>query len=212
MTKKVNSKSDVIIAAPNIQTADIKIVGNAPYVQHKFSAKARKQMLDAQIAGPRGKARTKKEPRDIEADYKGAMHLTSDGKHGIPAPAFRSAMISACRVAGYQMTRAKLAVFVEADDFDQDDGTPLVYLKGKPELHQGSVRLAKGVASIAIRPMWRKWSATVRVKFDGDMFSLTDIINLLSRAGMQVGIGEGRPDSKASHGMGWGTFDVLETT
>ena len=54
------------------------------------------------------------------------------------------------------------------------------------------------------------WSATVRVKFDADMFSLSDVINLFMRAGQQVGIGEGRPDSKKSHGMGWGTFHVTE--
>jgi len=32
---------------------------------------------------------------------------------------------------------------------------------------------------------------------------------LLARVGMQVGIGEGRPDSKNSAGMGWGLFEVV---
>lgn len=34
------------------------------------------------------------------------------------------------------------------------------------------------------------------------------MVNLLSRAGLQVGIGEGRPDSKKSAGMGYGLFTV----
>jgi len=34
------------------------------------------------------------------------------------------------------------------------------------------------------------------------------VTNLLSRVGMQVGIGEGRPFSKNSAGMGWGTFEL----
>ena len=54
----------------------------------------------------------------------------------------------------------------------------------------------------------RKWSATVQVSFDGDQFTVAYVYNLLARAGMQVGIGEGRPDSKKSNGMGWGTFEV----
>jgi len=57
--------------------------------------------------------------------------------------------------------------------------------------------------------MWREgWEAVVHITFDADMLTATDVANLLSRAGMQVGIGEGRPDSKSSCGMGWGTFAV----
>jgi len=33
-------------------------------------------------------------------------------------------------------------------------------------------------------------------------------MNLLHRAGLQVGIMEGRPDSKDSCGCGWGTFKI----
>jgi ribosomal protein S17 len=41
-----------------------------------------------------------------------------------------------------------------------------------------------------------------------DQFKVQDVANLLSRVGEQVGICEGRPDSKNSAGMGWGTFQV----
>jgi hypothetical protein len=56
--------------------------------------------------------------------------------------------------------------------------------------------------------MWKQWKMTVRVRYDADMFSHNDIINLMMRVGQQVGIGEGRPDSKNSAGMGWGLFDI----
>ena len=206
----LDKTKNLVIAAPNIQTAIFKLKGTAPYVQHKFSTKARKKMLDAQTGGAQAKNRKTKEPRNIEEDYHGAMHLTAKGKHGIPAPAFRSAMISACRVAGFQMTKAKLSVFVEADDFDSDDGTPLVFIKGKPEMHQALVRLDSGVCSVAIRPMWRTWECSLKVKFDADQFLIEDVANLLMSEGLQVGVGEGRPDSKKSHGMGWGTFEIEE--
>jgi hypothetical protein len=34
----------------------------------------------------------------------------------------------------------------------------------------------------------------------------------IARVGQQVGICEGRPDSKNSAGMGWGLFDIEKTT
>jgi hypothetical protein len=35
-------------------------------------------------------------------------------------------------------------------------------------------------------------------------------MNLFLRAGLQVGIGEGRPNSPNSFGLGWGRFEVKE--
>lgn len=205
----MGKETQVIIAAPKITTVVIGIIGTAPYVQHKFSQKARNQMLQKQIAGLAGKGKKQREGRDIEQDYKDAMHLDSKGRHGIPAPAFRSAMISACRLVGFQMTKAKLSVFVTPDCFDADDGTPLVLIEGTPRLHEGYVRLETGVASVSLRPMWESWTANVRVSFDEDQFTVTDVYNLMARAGLQVGVGEGRPDSKKSNGMGWGTFAIV---
>jgi hypothetical protein len=69
-----------------------------------------------------------------------------------------------------------------------------------------AVRNATGVADIRVRPMWREWGANVRVKYDADQFTIQDVTNLMQRVGMQVGIGEGRPDSRDSAGLGWGTF------
>ena len=130
---------------------------------------------------------------------------------GIPAPAFRNAMIDACRLVGFKMTYAKLSIFVRADGFDVDDGTPLVRIrKGEPEKHEAFVRLASGVTTVVHRPMWREWELQVRVRWDADQFSVTDVSNLLQRAGQQVGIGEGRYSSPQSNGLGWGVFGVAE--
>lgn len=198
------------ITAPDIRTAEFRIIGTAPYVQLKFAEKAINMMKAKMEAGSQAKKGAKREARDFESDYRQALHRTSDGRYGIPANAFRNAMISACRIVGFQMTKAKLAVFVEADDIDDTEGTPLVYIEGEPEMVVHHVRNATGVADLRVRGMWREWSATLRVKFDHDMFSVQDIANLLARVGMQVGIGEGRPDGKQSAGMGWGTFRIAE--
>ena len=154
-------------------------------------------------------SKSRAEPaRDCEEDMGNAMHISEDGWQGIPAGAFRNAMISACRLVGFKMTLAKLSVFVMADGFDRVDGIPLVRFEGTPERHEMAARVGIDGTDIRIRPMWRHWTATVNVRFDADQFTTTDIANLMQRVGMQVGIGEGRPDSRSSAGLGWGVFEL----
>lgn len=198
----------VVIERPNFEVAAMTIVGISPYVQNKFSEKARKQIEEKQRAGSQSRKGVKREARDFEGGYEMAKHVSREGWLGIPAPAFRNAMISACRVVGFKMTMAKLSVFVEPDGFDKDDGTPLVRIIGEPRAHEALVRNQTGVVDIRWRPMWEEWSAVVRVRWDAAQFSAQDVINLMARAGMQVGVGEGRPDSKSSNGMGWGLWEV----
>lgn len=201
------TSSVVQIKAPNIQTATFRIIGTAPLVQAKFSQKAKEMMMATQAAGSQAKSKKVREAKDFDAVCDGSVHYSRDGWVGIPAGAFRAAMISACRLVGFKMTLAKLSLFIEADGFDRDEGTPLVKLIAKKyrrvDLH---VRNATGVIDIRSRPMWDEWEADVKVRYDADQFSLTDVSNLMARVGTQVGLCEGRPDSKSSAGMGWGTF------
>lgn len=209
MTSKKADIQTLTIQPPEFQvlTVGIRNDPTSPYVQNAFSAKARAKMEATQRAGSTSKKNTAREARDFEADYEAAMHRSLDGWHGIPAPAFRNALISACRTAGFTMTRAKLSVFIEADGTDASDGGPLVKIaSGEPEVHQGAVRNASGVTDLRWRPMWRQWSALLRVRYDSGQFTPEDLLNLIIRAGSQVGIGEGRPDSRSSNGLGWGMF------
>jgi len=201
------SSSVVQIKAPNIQTVQFRIIGTAPLVQAKFSQKAKEQMMAQQAAGSQARSKKQRAAKDFDAVCDGSVHYSQEGWVGIPAGAFRAAMISACRLVGFKMTLAKLSLFVVADGFDRDEGTPLVRLIAdkyrRVDLH---VRNATGVIDIRSRPMWDKWQADVRIRYDADQFSVSDVSNLLARVGEQVGLCEGRPDSKSSAGMGWGTF------
>jgi hypothetical protein len=201
-------KVALTIKAPKFQVVVFDIRGTAPLVQHKFSQKAINQIIATQQAGSQAKGKKTREPKDFEAVYEGAKHIAREGWCGVPAGSFRNAMISACRTVGYKMTHAKLAAFVLADGFDKDDGTPLIRINGEPHKHTGYARNDNGAVDIRVRPMWDEWTMQVKVRFDADMFSVEDVTNLMMRVGMQVGIGEGRPDSKNSAGMGWGTFSI----
>lgn len=198
----------VTIAAPKIETAEFRIIGNAPYVQNKFSAKAGAAMRAKQAEGDSAKNKRKREAKDFDALYLESRHVSADGWFGIPASAFRAALISACRMVKFPMTLAKLSIFVVADGYDAD--TPLVRItKGDPSKVEHFVRNDSGVSDIRVRSMWSPgWEAVVRIRYSADQFRLEDVTALMHRVGMFVGVGEGRPDSKDSAGMGWGTFDL----
>lgn len=206
----MTDKQSIQIAAPRLRVAEFSIIGTAPYVQLRFSEKAMNAMSDKMKAGGQAKGKKVREKRDFNDDFIAAQHVSTEGWRGIPAGAFRNGMISACRLVGFKMTLAKLSVFVMADGFDKVDGVPLVRIEGEPEPNTMAVRNATGVADLRCRPMWRDWSCKLRVQYDEDQFSLTDVSNLLSRVGQQVGIGEGRPDSRMSAGLGWGLFRLSE--
>jgi len=203
------------IPPPNMPTATFALRSTTPLVQNRFGAKAIQQMKDDQeLGGAEKKKRGKKihDPKDFDECYRDAMHVSTDGWHGIPAPAFRTAMVTACKTVGFVMELAKLSVFIEADGVGTD-GTPLVRItKGKPVMDISPVRLGNGPAAktdLRARPMFNAWEAKVKIRWDADQLTLADIANLLSRVGLQVGLGEGRPASKNSAGLGYGLFDVV---
>ncbi len=205
-TKKTET---IVIKAPNFKKLEFTITGTAPLMQAKFSAKVQQAMMDKMAKGSTENSKKKREPRDFDADFRGAMHISDDGWVGIPAAAFRNACIDVCRMVGFKMTHAKTSIFIEEDGFDKTDGAPLVKLDAKaPERLELPTRNANGSCDIRIRPMWRAWSIKLRVRYDADQFTASDMANLLDRAGTQIGIGEGRPYSRSSNGMGFGTFTI----
>ncbi|KKN80821.1 hypothetical protein LCGC14_0326270 [marine sediment metagenome] len=209
--KSAESKTEALqITAPNLRVAEFLIEGTSPYVQNRFPNKALAEMRAKQEAGSTATKGAKRKPKNFKECYENAMHKAEDGGwHGLPAPGLRAAMISACKLCGFAMTRGKLALVIQADGYGSD-GTPLVKItKGKPKYSELPVRNATGVVDIRARPMWSPgWQAKVRVEYDADQFTAEDVGNLLLRVGLQVGIGEGRNDSKKSTGLGWGFFKI----
>jgi hypothetical protein len=207
MSKK-QIEENVQISAPKIASIAFNIVGTAPYIQLRFSEKAINAMREKHEAGTLANKKKAKAARDFHEDFLQSQHMSDDDVpwNGIPAAAFRNAMISACRLVGFKMTLAKLSVFILPDGFDKVDGVPLIKIEGKPESHIMHARNATGVCDLRVRSKFWPWKSSIHIQYDADQFSVSDIANLITRVGVQVGIGEGRPDSKASAGMGWGTF------
>jgi hypothetical protein len=203
------TETKVTITPPKMATARVKITGTAPYLQNRFSSENRDKMLATQKEGSAAKkTRKAKAPKDFEKVYRGSMHISKEGWPGIPATALRNAMIDACRLTEMDMVRAKMCIFIVAQGLDAENLEPLIKIEGEPRMHIERVKVGMASTDLAARAIFEKWSAKFEIEWDDDVFKAQDIVNLLARAGWQVGIGAGRPLSKMSGGTGKGTFKV----
>lgn len=131
-----------------------------------------------------------------------------EGGFGIPAVAFRSALIYGCR--GFKMGKVGAASVVAAavthvDEFclllDPDTCKPLK----KYEID--SRRCVIGNASIIrSRPKFPKWACKLIFEIDVDQINPSVVLTHLNEGGMKAGVGDYRPQK-----MGWfGKFTAKE--
>ena len=205
----LSTQENCVISPPKFATTDFYVEGIAPLVIERFSKKA--ELMAKMAEGKSAGNRKVRDARDYEKEAEAARYRSGDGWEGMNAAAFRCAMISACRLVGFKMTLAKLSTFIEADGYDEQDGIPLVRVYGESKTYTAHTRNATGVIDIRSRPMYREWACKLRIRYDMDQFKTVDVLNLVSRCGLQVGIGAGRPDSKSSAGCGFGLFQVVQT-
>ena len=201
----------VSIKPPNFGVAEFGITGVSPLVIHRFSAKTKEEMKQKMETGKAAASKKNREAKSTDELFEEARYVSAEGWDGIHAGAFRAALISACRLVGYKMTLAKLSIFIEPDGYDaKEPQIPLVRIYGKAVKQEDMARVETGQPYVTVRAAYHDWRAKLRIRWDADQFTLPDLTNLLARAGLQVGIGEGRPDSKNSAGMGWGLFRIEE--
>lgn len=191
------------IPKPDIQMIEIPIVGDGRLVVHRWSQKAIRQMEEKRA----GKARKKKDPLDPEAEYQATIYRLLDGRCGVPATAFKKAAVDACRFAeGVTMIMARGVLFVLPDGVD-DEGMDLVAIEGEPQMRRDVTRISMGTADLRYRAEFREWRTIIRVRYNRNVISAEQIVNLFALAGMHVGIGEGRPGAPRNT-MDWGRFHV----
>jgi hypothetical protein len=203
----------ITLSPPRFGMATFHAIGTVKLVIHRFSPETLAS-LDEKKANKKTAAKSGKsedEPKKISRDvqYKRARYVSTEGWDGMSTRAWRAAMISLCRITGYAMTHARLCVFALPDGHTAPpESEDLVHIHGKPEMHVCMARVSNGNPYNCVRAAYWPWEAKVRLRWDLDQFSLEDITNLFARVGAQGGVGEGRPDSKKSAGMGWGLFDL----
>lgn len=185
----VTSKVVIEIPAVKISVMPITLVGDSPLISHRWSDKAKQMMLDKQM----GKAVQKKAPKDPEQEYLDSLYVHPDGGYGFPSVAFKAAAVSACRsVEGIKMTEARAAFHVPGE---------LVKIDGEPKMREDMVRIGMGTADIRYRGEFDPWRATLFVRYNENVLTPSQIVNLFNVAGFGVGIGEWRPEKDGSYGM-----------
>lgn len=200
------AKAALTVSVPHFQVLHLKLVGTAPLVVNRFSA--REEITLKQEEGSTAASKKVRAPKDFDARCKAALHIDRKGGWcGFPAAAFRAGAVRASSAAGVKMTMAKMAFFVLADGLSQD-GAPLVRINGEWHRFDAHARNDNGSVDIRARPMFDEWTINLRVEFDADLLKAQDVVHLMMRLGRQVGLGDGRPFSRESTGMGWGTFNV----
>jgi len=191
-TKKKPVSAGQVIELPklNLVTIKLKLVGDSPLISHRWSEKAKKEILDKQMK----KAKQKKEAKSPERDFKSSLYPMPDGKgYGFPAIAFKSAAVNACsHIDGVTKVEARGAFHISGE---------LVKINGKPEPREDMVRVGMGAADIRYRGEFKDWSCEMMIRYNSNVISSEQIANLFNTAGFAIGIGEWRPQKNGMFGM-----------
>jgi hypothetical protein len=188
----------------------IPIVGLTPVIPHQWAEKAKRMMRQNQAAGDVRRTKPKREPKIMEEEAEAAMYRLPDGRPGMPATAFKGAMVAACRFFnGIPMTEGRLMIFIRGEGPDQ-----LVPLSGTEKVREDMPRNATGVVDLRYRTALlagvegiEPWRADVTIVYPPALITASAILALLDAAG-RVGIGDWRPGSPKSNTGTFGTFRV----
>lgn len=200
------AKAKVVIETIEVETLKtgvmkVWIKGTTPLIFNRLAAKAMHELLF-----PRGKKTDadKKQTlkHDVMAEYRNSMD-TRSGKGPtrvlVPAPAIKGAMATAAlETKGTNKTQIGRLVTVEGYTVD-------VY--GVPQLSMMPVRSAdqNKTPDIRTRAVIPEWCIPVTINFVRPQLNEKTVMQLLSNAGIIVGIGDFRPEKGKGN---FGQFEV----
>lgn len=185
----VKKSTAIQLPQMQIQHMEITLEGDSPLICHRWSEKAKKEILDKQMK----KAKQAKEAKDPERDFRESLYEHPEGGYGFPVVAFKAAAVDACSyVDGITKVAARGAFHVQEE---------LARLDGEPSMREDMVRVGMGTADIRYRGEFKKWSTKLLIRFNSAVLSAEQIVNLFNIAGFAVGVGEWRPQKNGSYGM-----------
>lgn len=173
----------------------VPVVGTSPLLMHRFSEKAKRQMLD----NMQGR-KTPKEPKNPEAEYQSAMYRLPDGGYGMPVLAFKAATVGGARFyAQVTMTALKQFLFFRGEL--GVDGEMLTRIEGEPRMREDVIRVGRGGTDLRYRPEFFPWRAVLDVTYVTSALTRSSVLSLIDAGGMGVGIGDWRPERDGTSGM-----------
>jgi len=199
--KAVSHETRIELPQLKIQTMTLTLVGDSGLISHRWSEKAKKEMLDKQMK----KAKAAKEAKDPWRDYVDSLYWLSSkpakvtpedirkARFGFPSIAFKTAAVDACsHVADITKVEARGAFHIVGD---------MVEIDGKPTMREDMVRIGMGTADLRYRGEFKDWRAIIEVRYNVNVLSPEQIVNLFNTSGFAIGVGEWRPQKDGSFGM-----------
>lgn len=172
----------------------VPIIGTSPLVVHRFSEKAKRQMLD----NMQGR-KSPKESKDPHAEYDAAFYRLPGGGYGFPVTAFKQATVGGARFySGVTMTALKQSIFFRG--VPGTDGISLVAINGEPHMREDVVRVGRDGTDLRYRPEFREWSAPLTVVYIRSTLTRDSVLSLIDAGGLGVGVGEWRPERDGDFG------------
>lgn len=219
-------KSKVVEIKPiEVVETTVRIHGDTPLIMHAWSAKAKKEMLDAQQGKKKGKQKDPKNPvfdfvesiywldekppitndmsvEDSEIAFAEFMQ-NNNPRFGFPATAFKQAAISSAYRMGWSKDKASIrgAFYIQGDE----NGMVEIH-SDVPTMREDMVRIGAGVADLRYRGEFRNWYADLNLSYNvNGSYGLSTILNMINAGGYVCGVGEWRPERDGTYGM----FHVL---
>ena len=176
------------------ETLRVPILGTTPLIVHRFSEKAKRQMLDAMQG--------RKNPKSIknpEEEYEAAFYKFKDGGYGLPITAFKQATVGGARFySGVTMRELKQYIFFRGEV--GVDGQSLARINGQPRMREDVVRVGRGGTDLRYRPEFVEWRTDLLVTYVTSSLTKQSVLSLIDAGGMGVGVGEWRPERDGDFG------------
>jgi hypothetical protein len=171
-----------------LERVEIALYGVSPIISHKWSHKAKEQMLAKQMK----KATAGKQAKDPQQDFEESIYLCADGLPGFPSVAFKAAAVDAAMAMDFKKTNLRQSFHIE--------GEMVALLGDDPTPREDMVRVGMGTADIRYRAQFQQWAVVLPVTINTGMLSVEQLVNLFDAAGFGIGVGEWRPQKDGQYG------------
>ena len=187
--------ASIVIDQIAAETISVPSVGTTPLIVHRFSEKAKRQMLD----NMQGR-KSPKEAKDPQAEYEACFYRLKDERFGFPSVGFKLATVGGARFYGSNvtMTSLKQSMFFRGEP--GTDGVSLVAIAGEPYMREDVVRVNRGGTDLRYRPQFDEWTTTLTVTYVKAMLTRSSVLSLIDAGGLGVGVGEWRPERGGDNG------------
>lgn len=194
-TKETSTK----IVIPRIEFALIDVpivqVEDSPYLVAGWTVKAMRMMEVSMTSTAPKPPKSAREKRNPEEEFEAYKVRNADGKECIPGLHIKCAMVN----AGIRSTTGIYKPDIRAAVFVRGSLIPFEY--EKCVMRRDMVRNKSGQPDIRWRPEYHGWKATIPLRINTSLMTVSTAVNLLNLAGSMVGLGEWRVEKGGEHGQ-----------